>query len=107
MYSRNPILFYFQDFESELQRGEQLVAARQMTMEVGESEHIHGRITALRQQLAKRKAELEKRRETVRALAQLYTQCEQMLDELARHCKTPRHSPRGLKQSEVEIATGK
>ena len=48
MYSRNPILFYFQDFESELQRGEQLVAARQMTMEVGESEHIHGRITALR-----------------------------------------------------------
>ena len=76
-----------------------------MTMEVGESEHIHGRITALRQQLAKRKAELEKRKETVRALAQLYTQCEQMLDELARHCKTPRHSPRGLKQSEVEFET--
>ena len=83
------------------------MAARQMTMEVGESEHIHGRITALRQQLAKRKAELEKRKETVRALAQLYTQCEQMLDELARHCKTPRHSPRGLKQSEVEFSTKK
>jgi hypothetical protein len=86
-----------QDFESELERGEQLVAVRQMTMEVGEAEHIVGRIGALRNHLARRRENLQKRREIIQSLGQFFLQCQQMLDVLARNCKTPRHSPKRLK----------
>uniref|UniRef100_A0A914HK11 Dystrophin n=1 Tax=Globodera rostochiensis TaxID=31243 RepID=A0A914HK11_GLORO len=72
------------DFETELERGQQLVMASQMTMEA---------------QLAQRKVELEKRRETVQNLEELYTQCEGMLDELSQQCRT-QQSPKRVKSPE-------
>ncbi|KAL3082936.1 hypothetical protein niasHS_010738 [Heterodera schachtii] len=91
-----------EDFESELDRGEQLVNAKQMTMEVGEAEHLLGRISGLRGQFAQRKAELGRRRETVHTLEELYSQCEEMLDELSQQCRTERQMPKKGKVPENE-----
>uniref|UniRef100_A0A915LN16 Dystrophin n=1 Tax=Meloidogyne javanica TaxID=6303 RepID=A0A915LN16_MELJA len=85
------------DFEMELERGEQLLNEHLMTMEVGESEHVKARIASLRRHFEEKKLELESRRETIRALEQHYSQCEQMLDELANICKEPRIRLKGIR----------
>ncbi|CAK5089036.1 unnamed protein product [Meloidogyne enterolobii] len=85
------------DFEMELKRGEQLLNEHLMTMEVGESEHVKARIASLRRHFEEKKSELESRRETIRALEQHYSQCEQMLDELANICKEPRIRLKGVR----------
>uniref|UniRef100_A0A183C715 Calponin-homology (CH) domain-containing protein n=1 Tax=Globodera pallida TaxID=36090 RepID=A0A183C715_GLOPA len=87
------------DFEMELERGQQLVMASQMTMEVGQAENIMERLNGLKAQLARRKVELEKRRETVQNLEELYTQCEGMLDELSQQCRA-QQSPKRVKSPE-------
>ncbi|KAI3422321.1 hypothetical protein GPALN_012844 [Globodera pallida] len=87
------------DFETELERGQQLVMASQMIMEVGQAENIMERLNGLKAQLARRKVELEKRRETVQNLEELYTQCEGMLDELSQQCRA-QQSPKRVKSPE-------
>ena len=88
----------------ELRRGEQLLNTHLMTMEVGESEHLQSRIASLRQQFEEKKSEFESRRETIRALEQHYSQCEQMLDELVNVCKAQRRvkGTRSPQNEEIE-----
>uniref|UniRef100_A0A915DTQ2 Dystrophin n=1 Tax=Ditylenchus dipsaci TaxID=166011 RepID=A0A915DTQ2_9BILA len=65
-----------QDFEVELDRGEQLIQTKQMTMDLAESEHFLQKVAALQQQLASKRRTLEQRRGALTGLDAIFEQCE-------------------------------
>ncbi|KAI1731516.1 calponin homology (CH) domain-containing protein [Ditylenchus destructor] len=71
-----------QGFEVELDRGEQLIQAQQMTMDIAESEHALQRVASLQKQLAQRRRQLEQRRATITGLDEMYSQCEDLIAAL-------------------------